>query len=64
MKKTSKNPTGIELMIEKYRETLRIPENLRHYSETDFRTAERKFLKWALGGGESNREQFLKLLTR
>ena len=64
MKKTSNRPTGIELMIEKYREIFRIPENLRHYSETDFRTAERKFLKWALGGGESNREQFLKLLTR
>ena len=64
MEKTSKKLTGIELMIEKYREIFRIPENLRHYSETDFRTAERKFLKWALGGGESNREQFLKLLTR
>lgn len=64
MEKTSKKPTGIELMIEKYKEIFRIPENLRHYSETDFRTAERKFLKWALGGGESNREQFLKLLTR
>ncbi len=64
MKKTSRNPTGIELMIEKYRETFRIPENLRHYSEADFRAAERKFIKWALGGGESNREQILKLLTR
>jgi hypothetical protein len=64
MEKISKKPTGIELMIEKYREIFRIPENLRHYLETDFRTAERKFLKWALGGGESNREQFLKLLTR
>jgi len=51
MEKISKKPTGIELMIEKYREIFRIPENLRHYSETDFRTAERK-------------EQFLKLLTR
>ena len=46
MEKTSKKPTGIELMIEKYKEIFRIPENLRHYSETDFRTAERKFLKW------------------
>ena len=64
MKKTSKKPTGIELIIEKYREIFRIPENLRHYSEADFRTAERKFLKWALGGGESNRELLLKLLTR
>ena len=63
-KKISAQPTGIELMIEKYREIFRIPENLSHYSESDFMTAERKFLKWALGGGESNREQLLELLTR
>ena len=55
MKKNSKTPTGIELMIGKYRELFRIPENLMHYSEADFRMAERKFLKWAIGGGESNR---------
>ena len=63
MKKNSKTPTGIELMIGKYRELFRIPENLMHYSEADFRMAERKFLKWAIGGGESNREQVFRLLT-
>ena len=32
-----------------------------YYAEADFRAAERKFIKWALDGGESNREQLLKL---
>ena len=63
MKTSSGKQTGIEMMIEKYKEIFRIPENLKHYSESDFRMAERKFLKWALGGGESNREYLLKLLT-
>ena len=63
MKKTSRKLTGIELMIDKYREIFRVPENLKHYSESDFRAAERKFLKWALGGGESNHEKLPKLLT-
>ncbi len=63
MKMTSKKATGIELLIKKYQEIFRIPENLGHYSDSDFRAAERKFLKWALNGGESNREQLLKLLA-
>ena len=63
MKKTSKNAVGIELLLKKYQELFRISENLEHYSEPDFQAAERKFLKWALDGGESNREKLLKLLT-
>ncbi len=47
-----KNITGIELLINKYKKIFRIPENLNHYSQGDFRAAERKFLKWALNGGE------------
>ena len=62
MKSTSRKLTGIELMIEKYKVIFRIPENIRHYSESDFRVAERKFLKWALGGGDSDREKLPKLL--
>ena len=61
MKNTSQTPTGIELLKKKYQEIFRIPENLWYYAETDFRAAERKFIKWALNGGESNREQLLKL---
>ena len=63
MKKTSKNTPGIELLKKKYQKMFRIPENLWYYAEPDFRAAERKFIKWALGGGESNREQFLELYS-
>jgi hypothetical protein len=63
MKKISKRSAGLELLIEKYKEIFRTSENLNHYSEQDFQAAERKFIKWALGGGESNREQLLKLLN-
>ena len=63
MKKSSRNAAGIELLIKKYQTIFRIPENLWYYSKPDFRAAERKFLKWALDGGESNREQLLKLLA-
>jgi len=31
-----------------YKNIFRIPENLNHYSEKDYRAAERKFLKLAL----------------
>jgi len=57
MNKSSKKTTGIELLIKQYKEIFRIPENLLHYTEADFRLAERKFLKWALDGEDSNREQ-------
>ncbi len=55
--------SGIELLVEKYRKIFRIPENINHYSEEDFRAAERKFLKLALAGGESMRAQLLVLLA-
>ena len=48
MKKRSKSKSGIHLLVEKYRAIFRIPENQRHYSERDYRSAERKFLKNAL----------------
>ena len=63
MKTTPKNVAGIELLKKKYQEMFRIPENLWYYAESDFRAAERKFIKWALGGGESNREQLLELYS-
>jgi len=47
MKKDAKGNTGIQLLLKKYRNTFRIPENLRYYSETDYKIAERKFLKYA-----------------
>jgi hypothetical protein len=48
MKRSSKAKSGIQLLLSKYRAMFRIPENQNHYSETDFRKAERRFLKYAL----------------
>ena len=63
MEKTSKETSGIELLVRKYQEMFRIPENIWYYAKSDFRAAERKFIKWALNGGESNREQLLELYS-
>lgn len=48
MKKGLKNKSGIQLLIHKYRSMFRIPENQNHYSDKDYRNAERKFLKYVL----------------
>ena len=45
--------TGIKLLVEKYRKKFRIAENINHYSEENYKIAERKFLKFALGMGDS-----------
>ena len=45
--------TGIKLLVEKYRKKFRIAENMNHYSEENYKIAERKFLKFALGTGDS-----------
>jgi hypothetical protein len=42
--------SGIKLLISKYRKIFRIPENLNHYSDEDYKEAERKFLKFSLFG--------------
>ena len=47
MKKDAKGNAGIQLLLKKYRVIFRIPENLRYYSEADYKIAERKFLKYA-----------------
>jgi hypothetical protein len=39
---------GIRALIKIYKKIFRIPENLNHYSEKDYRIAERKFLKYSL----------------
>ena len=43
-----KTNRGIKSLLEIYKAIFRIPENLSHYSERDYRAAERKFLKYAL----------------
>ena len=45
--------SGIKLLVEKYRKEFRIAENLDHYSAENYKIAERKFLKFALGNGDS-----------
>jgi hypothetical protein len=39
---------GIRALLKIYKNIFRIPENLNHYSEKDYRNAERKFLKYSL----------------
>ena len=47
--------TGLELLIRKYKKIFRIPENLDYYTKEDYKSAERKFVKWALAGDEPRR---------
>ena len=46
--KNKRKKSGIHLLLKKYRTLFRIPENQNHYSEEDYRKAERMFLKHAL----------------
>jgi len=52
MKERSIDDSGIKLLLQKYRNIFQISENLDHYSEADYKIAERKFLKYALGQTE------------
>ena len=49
MKERSIEISGIILLLKEYRNMFQISENLNHYSEADYKIAERKFLKYALG---------------
>ena len=44
---------GLKLLVQKHRKEFQIPENLNFYSEKNYKIAERKYLKYALGMGES-----------
>jgi hypothetical protein len=48
MKRAAKENVGIQLLLKKYRDIFRIPENLRYYPETNYKIAEKKFIKYAL----------------
>jgi len=50
---------GIRALIKIYKNIFRIPENLNHYSEKDYRAAERKFLKLALEQRKTEMEEEL-----
>jgi hypothetical protein len=49
MKERSIDDSGIKLLLQKYRNIFQISENFNHYSKADYKIAERKFLKYALG---------------
>jgi len=53
----SKNNTGMRLLIEECRKRFRIPENLYHYAEDDFREAERKYIKFSLFHGNIKKSE-------
>jgi hypothetical protein len=48
MKNGRGKKSGLELLLQRYRRIFRIPENLNHYSKTDYQIAEKKFLKYVL----------------
>ena len=50
--KNSKEISNLERVIDYHRRIFRTPENLNHYSQADFKIAERKFLKFKLTGHE------------
>ena len=43
-----KYKAGIKLLVQRCRKQFRISENLEHYSESDYREAERKYVKLCL----------------
>ncbi len=51
-RKDSKHNEGIELLVKRCRAIFEIPENLNHYSEADYKIAEKKFLKYAILEGK------------
>lgn len=46
----SKKDKGIRLLIQKYRNEFRRPENIDFYSEKDYKDAEKKIVKLCLAG--------------
>ncbi len=50
MENTLNTTAGIELLVEKYREKFRCPENTNYYEKEDYKEAERKFIKVCLHG--------------
>lgn len=52
MKGNFRKNTGIQKLYKKYQEVFRIPENLNHYSDEDFKKAEKKFLRHCFFNGK------------
>jgi hypothetical protein len=52
MKNIATPDDGLKNLIGIYRRAFQIPENLNHYSEQDFKIAERMFIKHMLQKGD------------
>jgi hypothetical protein len=50
MANSSNTNQGIQLLIRKYRDEFRRPENIHHYTENGFIEAEKKYVKYCLTG--------------
>jgi hypothetical protein len=50
MDNKSDTKDGMKLLIQRCREQFKISENLNHYSEEEYREAERKYVKFCLSG--------------
>ena len=62
MEKDLKKNDGFGLLVAKYREMFRISENVNHYSDKDFKIAERRFLKYALMERSEGRKEVFKMI--
>ena len=49
---------GIEQLIRKYRQALRLPENVKYYSLEDYQAAEKQFVKFCLENGPQTEAGF------
>ena len=54
MDNISRSNNGVEKLIKKYRDEFRCPENTEYYTEIDYKTAERKFIKLCLNGNSDS----------
>ena len=54
--KDGKEQAGIRNLLCHYKAVFRTPENLNHYTQLDFRAAEKKFLKYVLMGHDLPKE--------
>jgi hypothetical protein len=59
MDSCSESRSGLKVMVEKYKNMFRIPENVNYYTVEDYRLAERKFLKYLLEQRHSRIERDL-----
>lgn len=52
-----KQNQGLKKLLVYYKAVFRTPENINHYSESDFKAAEKKYLKYILLGHEPANEE-------